>query len=111
MPSPAQPLSREHWIETREKLARALKGEAVIPDEIPAGQPDYRCRTCQDTAVVVEKRLDKTLTSRRCRECKPRVDAEIKANNKYNAYAEDIPDEPAPKPRDFKQAAGLDGDE
>lgn len=108
MPPPPAPLSREDWIKSREKLARALKGEAVLPEEIPDGKPEYRCPPCMDTAFVVQEDLDGVKTSRRCPHCRARVDGEIRSRNPVRNV--EIEDDPAPAPRDFRKLAGDDED-
>jgi hypothetical protein len=111
MSQPPSPLSREDWKKVYETLVRGFRGEAVPANEVPDGQPDYNCRTCQDTAFVLTTRFDGIVVSARCGACKPRVDAEIARRPRAVPDIQDIPDQPAPKARDWKKLTGLDNEE
>lgn len=109
MPGTVSPLMRDALIKAA--LARAAKGEAVPYESLPLQEPLFKCAACKDTAFVIEERLDGTRTAERCYACRKRVDAEIKAKDKYVVPDDSIPDRPAPREYDWKKAGGFDKEE
>ena len=100
----------ERRIKAQELLVKILRGESINPRDIPKTEKLYKCDECQDTAFVVFTAYDGTSRARRCKRCRQRVDDERRKTGKDLDFEDKLPDAPKP-PRDWKQAAGFDGDD